>query len=118
MKTFIKTNSVLFWAIVVTLIVDATLIFLVYQKTGAGRLPLQIGRLFFQIVVALFILLDKSKTAIFVFSAYHIISGVNHWFVYNPTLLNYFFFVFHTIAAVAIYLHDWFESKLLKRQKH
>ena len=117
MKTFIKTNPVLFWAIVVTLILDATLIFLVCQKTGPGRLPLQIGRFVFQLVVVLFILLDKSKTAIFILAAYHIISGVNHWFMYNPTLLNYFFFVFHTIAAVAIYLHDWFESKLLKPQK-
>jgi len=108
-----KDRPVLISAIILTIIVEIILMILVYNKIGAERLPKQIGRLAVQIILIFWILNNKSNTGLFLLASFHILSGL--WGMYSKgstILIGQLLIGFHFIIGIAIYFHDWFESKL------
>jgi len=108
-----KERPVLILAIVLTLIVELILIALVYYKVGGERLPTQIGRLVFQLILILWVLSSKSSIGLFLLAAYHIIFGLLGMYSKGSTeLLGRLLICFHFIIGIVIYFHDWIESKI------
>lgn len=108
-----KERPILISAIILTLLIELTLIILVYNKIGAERLPSQIGRLAVQLILILWILSSKSSTGLFLLAAYHIVSGLFGIYSKGSTeLLGQVLIGFHFIIGIVIYFHDWIESKI------
>ena len=108
-----KERPVLISAIVLTLIVELILMALVYNKIGAERLPSQIGRLIFQLILIFWVLSSKSNIGLFLLAGYHIVSGLFGMYSKGSTeLLGQILIGFHFIIGIIIYFHDWIESKI------
>ena len=108
-----KQRPVLISAIVLTIIIELILISLVYNEVGTERLPFQISRLIFQLVLIIMILTTKSNTGLFLLAAYHIVSGLFGLYSKGATeLLGQLLIGFHFIIGIIIYLHDWIENKM------
>ncbi|WP_405384069.1 hypothetical protein [Maribacter sp. LLG6340-A2] len=108
-----KERPVLFFAIILSIIVEVILMVLVYDKIGGERLPVQIGRFLFQLVCVFLILTNKSNTALFLLAAYHIVSGLFGLYSSESTEpLGQIFIAYHFIIGLIIYFHDWIESKI------
>ncbi len=113
-----KERPILKAAIILTIIIEIVLMVLVYNKIGDERLPIQIGRLFFQFIMITFILIGKSNTSLFLLTAYHIISGLFLWNSGNTIdLFIQSLMIYHFIIGLIIYFHDWFESRLNLNRK-
>lgn len=107
-----KERPVLISVIILSLIVEVIIMVLVYDKIGGERLPFQIGRLLFQLICIFFILTNKSNTALFLITAYHIVSGLFGLYSSETAeMLGKIFIGYHFIIGLAIYFHDWIESK-------
>ena len=108
-----KERPVLIVAIILTIIVELVLMVLVYNKIGDERLPIHLGRLFFQLILIAFILIGKSNKSLFLLTAYHIISGIFLWNSGNTLeLVGKSLMIYHFIIGLIIYFHDWIENKL------
>ena len=108
-----KRRPILILTIVLTLIVELILIILVYNKVGSERLPFQIGRLIFQLILIFWILSNRSNIGLFLLAGYHIISGLFGMYSKGSTeLLGQILIGFHLIIGVVIYFHDWIENKI------
>ncbi|WP_336127319.1 hypothetical protein [Mesoflavibacter sp. CH_XMU1422-2] len=108
-----KERPVLISAIYLTLIVELILMVLVYNKVGTERLPSQIGRLIFQLILIFWILSSKSNVGLFLLAGYHIISGLFGMYSKGSSaLLGQILICFHLIIGVLIYFHDWIENKI------
>jgi len=108
-----KQRPILISAIILTLIVEVVLMVLVYNKIGGERLPSQLGRLTVQLILIFWVLSSKSNAGLFLLTAYHIVSGLFGMYSKGSTeLLGQILIGFHFIIGIAIYLHDWFETKL------
>jgi hypothetical protein len=107
-----KERPILILAIVLTLLVELVLMIVVYNKVGAERLPSQIGRLIFQIILILWILNSKTNIGLFLLAGYHIISGL--FGIYSngsAELFGQILIGFHFIIGIVIYFHDSIESR-------
>ena len=108
-----KERPVLISTIILTLIIEMVLIFLVYDKVGSERLPSQIGRLIFQLILITLIITRKSNLGLFLLTAYHIITGIVIWYSSNSTeLFGKVLIAYHIGIGLIIYFHDLIESKL------
>ncbi|WMI68245.1 hypothetical protein [Mangrovimonas sp. YM274] len=108
-----KERLVLISAIILTLIVELTLIILVYNKVGAERLLPQITRLIVKLILVFWVLTGKSNTGLFLLAAYHIVSGLFGINSKSSTeLLGQILIGFHFIIGAIIYFHDWIEDKI------
>ncbi|PKG51073.1 hypothetical protein [Olleya sp. 1-3] len=108
-----KERPILILGIALTLAVEVILIILVYNKVGAERLPSQIGRLIFQLILIFWILSSKSNIGLFLLASYHIISGLFGMYSKGSAeLLGQILIGFHLIIGIVIYFHDWIESKI------
>ena len=108
-----KKRPILIVAIALTLAVELILMILVYNKVGAERLPSQIGRLIFQLILIFWILSSKSNIGLFLLTAYQIISGLFGLYSKGSTeLLGQILIGFHFIIGIIIYFHDWIENKI------
>lgn len=108
-----KKRPVLIIAIILTVIVEAILMVLIYDKIGGERLPFQIVRLFFQLVFIFLILTNKSEIGLFLLVAYHIVSGLFGLYSSNSTeLLGQILIGYHILIGLIIYFHDWIENKI------
>lgn len=96
-----------------TIIVEVVLIILVYIKIGGERLPQQIVRLIFQLILIAFILIRKSNIALLTLSGYFIITGIYAlYMINNPNSFEFSFGLYNIVIGIIIYFHDWIESKL------
>lgn len=108
-----KERPILITAIILTLIVELTLIILVYNKVGAERLPSQFCRLAVQLILIFWVLGGKSNIALFLLTGYHIISGFFGLYSKGSAeLLRQILTGFHFIIGIIIYFHDWIENKI------
>ena len=108
-----RERPVLISAIVLTLIIELILIVLVYNNVGSERLPSQIGRMTFQLILITLIITRKSNVALFLLVAYHIVSGLFGLYSKGSTeLLGQILIGFHFIIGIIIYFHDWIENKI------
>lgn len=108
-----KERPILILAILLTLVVELILMFLVYYKFGGQRLPSQIGRLIFQLILIFLVLNSKSNIGLFLLTGYHIVSGLFGIYSKGSTeLLGQILIGFHFIIGIVLYFHDWFESKI------
>jgi hypothetical protein len=108
-----KERPVLISAIIITIIIELTLIVLVYNKVGTQRLPSQIGRLSIQLILIFWIFGSKSNIALFLLAGYHIISGIFGLYSKGSAeLLGQLLIGFHLVIGIIIYFHDWIESKI------
>lgn len=108
-----KERPVLISAITLTLIVELILMILVYNKVGDERLPSQIGRLSVQIILIIWVINSKTNIALFLLTAYHIVTGLFGLYSKGSTeLLGQLLIGFHFIIALVIYFHDWIENKI------
>ena len=108
-----KERPILVSAIILTLIIEIVLMVLVYNKVGEERLPYQIIRLLFQLILIIWVLNGKSNTGLFLLAGYHIISGLLG--IYSKgslEILGQILIGFHLIIGLIIYFHDWIEIKL------
>ncbi len=108
-----RERPVLISVIILTLIVEIVLMLLVYEKIGGERIPIQIGRLIFQLICISFVLIRKSNIALFLLSGFHIITGL--FFLYmnsSSELIDKMFGFYHVAIGLIIYFHDWIENKL------
>lgn len=108
-----KERPVLYIAILLTLMLEVVLMALVYQKVGGERLPSQLFRFSVQIILSVWALGGKSKTALFLLAAYHILPTI----IYSGSMTSSHpfkevQFVYHIAIGIIIYFHDWIESKL------
>ncbi len=108
-------RPVLYFAIIITLIVELVLMFLVYNKIGTVRLPYQLGRLLFQLVLIGIVITNKSNKALFVLAGYHIVSGLLSLMKISTGLVDQMFGYYHIIIGMIIYFHDWLEDKINKK---
>ena len=107
-----KERPVLYSVLILTLLVEVVLMVLVYLKVGSERLPIQIGRIAFQIIVIIPIVANRSNKALFVLAGYHIVfcgalgwTSAHNWLAY--TLIAY-----HVVIGFVIYFHDVIERRL------
>ncbi|MDO6489866.1 MULTISPECIES: hypothetical protein [unclassified Cellulophaga] len=108
-----KERPVLISAIILTIVVELILMVFVYNKVGSERLPSQIGRLTFQLILITLIITRKSNVALFLLVAYHIVSGLFGLYSKGSTeLLGQILIGFHFIIGIIIYFHDWIENKI------
>jgi len=108
-----KERPILITAIILTLIVELTLMIFVYNKVGAERLPSQFGRLAVQLILIFWTLGSKSNIALFLLAGYHIISGLFGLYSKDSAeLLGPVLIGFHFIIGITIYFHDWIENKI------
>lgn len=108
-----KERPVLISAIILTIIVELTLMILVYNKVGAERLPSQVGRLIVQLILIFWALSSKTNTSLFLLAGYHIVSGLLGMNSKGSTeLLGQILIGFHFIIGIVIYFHDWIENKI------
>ncbi len=109
----IETRPILIIALVTALIFEIVLMLMVYSQIGGARLPYQIARLIFQIVLSLIIVFYNSKGTIFVLTGYHIFAGLqNLASIETNGIIALGFFTFHISIALLIYLHKWFDKTL------
>lgn len=108
-----KERPILILAIALTLAVELILMILVYNKVGTERLPSQIVRLIFQLILIFWILSSKSNIGLFLLAGYHIISGLFGMYSKGSAeLLGQILIGFHLIIGVVIYFHNWIENKI------
>lgn len=113
-----KERPILSIAIVITLLVEVVIMVLVYTRVGADRLPMQISRLIFQLICIFMILANRSKTALFVLTAFHIVSALLMGYSkVSSEFIGQFLMVFHFVIGMVIYFHDWLEEKLQLNMK-
>lgn len=112
-----KKNPLLVSVIVLTLITEISLIILVYNENGTERLFIQLGRLTFQAMCIILIFAEKSNKALFILTAYHIITALITLTKPGIDVIQVVFGVYHSIVGILIYFHDWFERKLRTGQK-
>ncbi|WP_177734542.1 hypothetical protein [Flavobacterium inviolabile] len=105
-----KKGTILFFSLILTIIVELTLTILVYNKIGAEKLPIHLGRLFFQILLFVFSM-KNSKTALFVLTAYHVVSALALFASFSKEAIGLFLIAYHLIIGLIIYFHDWIEDK-------
>ncbi|MDC7997993.1 hypothetical protein [Gilvibacter sediminis] len=108
-----KDRPILFLAIALTLVVEVVLMIVVYNKVGPDRLPAQLGRLAFQLLLILWLSTRRSGIALFLLAGYHIVSAI---FGMNSTgsaeLLGQALIGFHLIIGVVIYFHQSIENRI------
>lgn len=108
-----KERPILVSALILTIIVEVVIMILVYNRIGGERLPYQGIRLGIQLVLIFWVLGSKSNVALFLISAYHIVSGLvilnsgNSAEVLGSAMLQY-----HILVGLVIYFHDWLELKV------
>jgi len=108
-----KEKPILVTAIILTILVELTLMFLVYNKIGSERLPVQIGRLVFQLILIIWMLSSNSNTALFILTAYHVITGLLILNSNNSAeLFGQILILYHFVIGLLIYFHDWLEHQL------
>jgi hypothetical protein len=111
-----EKRKILIFAIVLSLIVEITLMILVYNRIGSDRLSIHLVRIFFQSFLILLIIKTKSNTALFILAGYHIITGIIHLYSYKSTgFIGNSLMIFHFIVGILIYFHDYFENKLERK---
>ena len=93
-----------------TILVELVMMVMVYQKIGNERLPIQIGRLVFQLFLMVFILTEKSKTATFILAGFHMITSMLHFYA-ELGWLSILLGSFHLIFGMIIYFNTEIEEK-------
>ena len=108
-----KDRPILITTILLTLIVELIIIGLVYKEVGAQRLPSQILRVLFQLILIGFIISKKSNPAFLTLTGFHIFTALVHFGSFEKSgLVGVLFIIYHIVIGVIIYFHDWFEEKL------
>ncbi len=107
-----KGRIFLFAVILLTVVVEATMVISVYQKVGAERLPFQAARILFQLAVIFWLYESRSHRALLVLAGYHIFTAIlGYGSVSQHSWLTYTLCGFHIGCGFAIYFHNWFEGK-------
>ena len=108
-----KMRKVLFFAILLSFFVEIILIVLVYLKVGDERLPQQLIRFAFEIILATIILRSKSSNIpLLIFSGFHIINALIFFLRFEIFTFEFYFGVYHVFIGLMIYFHDVIQSKL------
>ncbi|MET2986130.1 hypothetical protein [Aureibaculum conchae] len=108
-----KNRPILISAIILVIIIEVVLMILVYHKIGDERLPGQVVRLLFQLILIAFILIRKSNIALLILSGYYIITGIYALYMLsNPNSIELAYGLYIIGIGILIYFHDWIESKL------
>ncbi|NHM07984.1 hypothetical protein G4D82_12185 [Flavobacterium sp. CYK-4] len=107
-----KDRPILFYAIILSILVEFLLIIVVYTSVGALRLPAQITRLTIQLILIAFIFTKKSNSALLGLAGYHIFSGLVNLAYINSSVLTKILFAYHVGIGLIIYFHDYLEEKI------
>ncbi|MDY7394848.1 hypothetical protein UMM65_06315 [Aureibaculum sp. 2210JD6-5] len=108
-----KNRPVLIFAMTLAIVVEVILIILIYHKIGDERLPGQIVRLLFQLILIAFILIRKSNIILLILSGYYIITGIyTLYMISNPNSIEAAFSLYNIVIGIIIYFHDWIENRL------
>ncbi|WP_299336859.1 hypothetical protein [uncultured Psychroserpens sp.] len=92
---------------------------LVFNKVGAERLPIQIGRLLFQGFLIFFIWEFKSRTALFILVAFHLITALLNGFLSNyKTSFHTIVAVYHLSLALVMYFNNYLQKLFAKTNDH
>lgn len=107
-----KQRPVLFYAIILTIIVEVFFIILVYNKVGSERMPTQFGRLIFQFIL-IALIIKKSNTGLFILTAYHIITALLILYSSNSSeLFGKTLIIYHILIGLIMYFHDSIEKRI------
>lgn len=102
-----KEKSILITTLIISIGLELLLMVFVFNQVGGERLPFQIGRTVVQILLFGYIFLEKSETAIFLLTAYHILTALLIFYTKNVAeMINIFFISYHIIIGLIIYFHD------------
>ncbi|MHA7101991.1 hypothetical protein [Roseivirga pacifica] len=113
----IKDRPILKIAISISLIVELVLVALVYDKIGPERLPYQLTRLAFELIVIYMAVPARMKTGLFLLSGFHVFSGLSFiLFKDMVSMVDSIFGTYHLAIAFLIYFHDLLERKFFKNQ--
>lgn len=108
-----KSRFILISVIILTIIVEVTLMILVYNIIGGERLPFQIGRLTVQLILIVWVLSSKFNIGLFLLTTYHIVTGLFGMYSRGSTeFIGQLLISFHLIIGLVIYFHDWIENKI------
>ncbi len=108
-----RDRPILMIAIILTLIIELVIIILVFKEVGSQRLPSQVSRGLFQLILIGFIISKKSNAALLILAGFHIFTGIMHFGALEKSgLIGEILMVYHIVIGVLIYFHDWFEQKL------
>jgi len=108
-----KDRPILIITIILTLFVELIIIGLVFKEVGPQRLPSQILRILFQLILIGFIISKKSNAALLTLTGFHIFTAILHFGAFEKSgLVGMLFIIYHIVIGVIIYFHDWFEEKL------
>ena len=106
-------RKILVFAILLSLIVDLILIILVYLQVGSERLPQQLIRFTFEIILATIILRSKSSNIVLlILSGFHIITALIYFSRFEMFTFEFYFGIYHLSIGLLIYFHDTIQSKL------
>ena len=108
-----KDRPILTIAIILTLLVELIIVFLVFREVGSQRLPSQLLRIFFELILIGFIVSKKSNGALLLLAGFHIFTGLMHFGSLEKSgLVGEILMIYHIVIGIIIYFHDWFEDKL------
>ncbi|MBF7092642.1 hypothetical protein IUY40_13985 [Flavobacterium sp. ALJ2] len=108
-----KDRPILITTIILTLFVELIIIGLVFKEVDSQRLPSQILRVLFQLILIGFIISKKSNAALLALTGFHIFTAILHFGALDKSgLVGVLFIIYHIVIGVIIYFHDWFEEKL------
>ncbi|MCO6357792.1 hypothetical protein [Roseivirga pacifica] len=113
----IKDRPILKIAISISLIVELILVALVYDKIGSARLPYQLTRLAFELIVIYLAVPSRLKVGLFLLSGFHVFSGLSFLFFKDTVPTGDLIFgIYHLTIAFLIYFHDLLEKRFIKSQ--
>jgi hypothetical protein len=108
-----KNRPILAIAIILTLLVEIIIVILVFNEVGSQRLPSQLLRILFELILIGFIFYRKSNAALLTLAGFHIFTGIVHFGGLEKSgLLGEVLMIYHIVIGVIIYFHDWVEEKL------
>lgn len=111
-----KNRPILKITLLLTILVEIVLVVTLFNRIGFERLPFQLLRILFQLILISIILYRRSEIALFVLVGYHVIIGLQGLFGSSSSiLLVQVLAVYHLVIGVVIYFHDWLEDKLFAR---
>lgn len=110
-----KKTPILVFAIAISIAIELIIIASVIEKTGTGRLGMQVFRLALQLSLIGFILIKKSNASLLLLMAYHIVTALLS-FRFASEVFGQVLIAYHVLIGVVIYFHDWLGDKILPKK--
>lgn len=112
-----KNRPILFSALALTIVVEIALMVMVANEIGNQRLSVQTTRLVLQLIVMASIVFQKSNAALFLLTAYHVVSGLLHLYAIDSPGIHGLFGGYHIAIGLIIYFHDYLENLVFKKDE-